>query len=89
MLTFFQTEKIDFLERQPELVVIYVDKNSCYERLEALNEKLGNQIPGLQKKSFFERSCERIKTLATSMNETRIYEKCRQLAEKSSVSTEN
>ncbi|MEE2675832.1 MAG: hypothetical protein VX876_02590 [Planctomycetota bacterium] len=56
---------------------------------ETLNEKLGNQIPGLQKKFFFERSCERIKTLATSMNKTRIYEKCRQLIEKSSVSTEN
>ena len=53
-----------------------------------LDQSLEDQIPGLKSQSFYQRSLNRIKTLAKAMNVDGICEKCRQLAEKSAVSTD-
>ncbi|MBH56850.1 MAG: hypothetical protein CMJ82_06655 [Planctomycetaceae bacterium] len=54
-----------------------------------LDRCLEDQIPGLEGQSFYERSLNRIKTLAEAMNADQILEKCRRLAQKSTVSTDN
>ena len=53
-----------------------------------LDRGLEDQIPGLVGQSFYQRSLNRIKTLAEAMNADGICEKCRQLAQKSAVSTD-
>ena len=71
-----------FRELLDEISVLELEK-------ETLDKKLSKQIPGFQKQSFFKRSLERIKTLAESMNQRLIFDKCCQLAQKSHVSNNN
>lgn len=54
-----------------------------------VDEELSAQFPGLENESGMQRSLKRIKTLAASMNQTALSQKCDDLAQKIVVSTDN